>query len=319
MQILLTYKSKQFFWLLIKLTIVFGCAFFIYQKLFLNTAISFTSLQTQLFKYQFFTFKNMIIVVVFSTLNWFFEIYKWKKLVAITQKISLKESSIQCLASLATSLITPNRIGEYGAKAMFFKKSLRKKIVGFNIIGNFYQLITTLLFGITGFTYFVLTHKVNLNFKSIFTIIILSLIFFGCIYLALYRFKKGKEYVTKITTFINAISFSVNLKTFCFAIFRYLFFSHQFYFLLTLFSVEINYLEAVSAIASVYLIASIVPMLSLLDIVLKSTIAVWVFSFFSVPAIIILTVVSLLWFFNFAIPSLIGSYFVITFKPKLST
>jgi len=81
------------------------------------------------------------------------------------------------------------------------------------------------------------------------------------------------------------------------------------------FSIEIGYINAITSITSVYLLASIVPMLSFLDVVLKGTIAVWIFSFFQISTLTILTIVSLLWFFNFAIPALIGSYFVITFKP----
>ena len=41
-------------------------------------------------------------------------------------EINFFEAYEQCLASLTVSIITPNRIGEYGAKALFFEKENRK-------------------------------------------------------------------------------------------------------------------------------------------------------------------------------------------------
>ena len=316
MQISLSYKSKQFFWLLIKLTIVFGCVFFIYQKLFLKSDIDFSVLSSQLLQHQIFSFQNALILVVFSTLNWFFEILKWNNLVNTIKNISFWEASIQCFSSLTASLITPNRIGEYGAKALYFEKSLRKKIVGFNFIGNFYQLIATLFFGSIGFIYLASTHQINFDFGSAFGVIFVLILLFGFFVLLIKSFQTGKNYVQKVKKFISKIPFSINLKTTVYSFLRYLIFSHQFYFLVVLFNLQIEYIDAISAITSVYLIASIVPMLSFFDVVLKGSISVWIFTFFQIDPISILTIVSLMWMLNFAIPAIIGSYFVITFTPN---
>ena len=316
MQISLSYKSKQFFWLLIKLTIVFGCVFFIYQKLFLKSDIDFSVLSSQLLQHQIFSFQNALILVVFSTLNWFFEILKWNNLVNTIKNISFWEASIQCFSSLTASLITPNRIGEYGAKALYFEKSLRKKIVGFNFIGNFYQLIATLFFGSIGFIYFTINHQINFDFGSAFGVIFVLILLFGFFVLLIKSFQTGKNYVQKVKKFISKIPFSINLKTTVYSFLRYLIFSHQFYFLVVLFNLQIEYIDAISAITSVYLIASIVPMLSFFDVVLKGSISVWIFTFFQIDPISILTIVSVMWMLNFAIPAIIGSYFVISFTPN---
>ena len=316
MQISLSYKSKQFFWLLIKLTIVFGCVFFIYQKLFLNSDVNFSELSFQLMQHHIFSFQNLCILVVFSVLNWVFEILKWKSLVNSIKNISFLDASIQCLSSLTASLITPNRIGEYGAKAIYFEKSLRKKIVGFNLIGNFYQLIATLFFGSIGFVYFASTHKINFDFSSVFGVIFILILVFGFFFFLIKSFQSGKNYLQKIKAFIYKISFATNFKTIVFSFLRYLVFSHQFYFLLMLFNLQIEYVAAISAITSVYLIASIVPMLSFFDVVLKGSIAVWIFTFFQIDTMSILTIVSVMWMLNFAIPAIIGSYFVISFTPN---
>mgnify|MGYP000595588542 CR=1 FL=1 len=81
MQISLTYKSKQFFWLLIKLSIVFACILFIYNRLFLNEELNFYNLKNHFFDISFFSTYHIITLLFLSICNWFLEIIKWKKLV----------------------------------------------------------------------------------------------------------------------------------------------------------------------------------------------------------------------------------------------
>jgi hypothetical protein len=59
-------------------------------------------------------------------------------------------------------------------------------------------------------------------------------------------------------------------------------------------------------------------MLSLFDVVIKSSVAIWVFGFFNANELDILTIVMIMWTYNFVLPSLLGSYYVLTFKaPKI--
>jgi len=55
-------------------------------------------------------------------------------------------------------------------------------------------------------------------------------------------------------------------------------------------------------------------MLFLLDVVVKSGVAVWVFSFLGLDDLSIVTIVTLMWVLNFVIPSIFGSYFVFNFQ-----
>jgi len=68
-----------------------------------------------------------------------------------------------------------------------------------------------------------------------------------------------------------------------------------------------------------YFIASIIPILSLFDVLLKSAVAVFIFSFFEIDELKIICISLLMWIFNFVFPATLGSYFVLTFKPKLAT
>ena len=148
------HKYKPYLLLLIKLIIVFGAFYFIFQKLNNNQLLSLTQLKEQLS----ILFSNniwlLLVLLLFTDANWFLEIFKWKTLASIEKNLSFMDAFEQCLASLTTSIITPNRIGEYGAKALFFKKEKRKKIMLLNLVGNLSQLTATVFFGTIGLIFF---------------------------------------------------------------------------------------------------------------------------------------------------------------------
>lgn len=312
----LSHKTKQFFSLIIKLSIVIGCGYFIYLKLMENEQLKFSVFYVNLIENDVFTLKNSSILIIFTTFNWFFEISKWHLLISFIDKYSFKKALIQSLASLTTSLITPNRIGEYGAKALYFEKKYRKQVLGLNLVGNFYQLLMTLTFGSIGFSYFIFQHKIKINFHQIFKVILIVFFVITTLFFIAKYYKYKNSFYKKTRTFTKKISKSLNLKICLFSFLRFVTFSHQFYFLLLIFKIDISYFDALSAITSIYLIASIIPMLSLFDVVLKGTVAVFIFSFYNIQPIIILSITSIMWILNFVLPAIIGSYFVLTFKPN---
>ena len=161
------YKSKQFFALVIKLFIVIGCLYFIYNKLYHHQQIRFSDFYQKLIENEDFSIKTLLFLLIFSFINWMLEITKWKNLATHVKNISFPSAIKQSLASLTVSLITPNRIGEYGAKAIYFNKEIRIKILGLNLLGNLYQLITTSIFGVFGISYLLLTFNIELPLKPI--------------------------------------------------------------------------------------------------------------------------------------------------------
>ena len=95
---------------------------------------------------------------------------------------------------------------------------------------------------------------------------------------------------------------------------RYLIFTHQFYFLLLVFKVDVSYPLLISAVFSTYILASIIPTMIIFDALIKGGFAVWVFGLLQVPQIVVLSIVLTVWILNFAIPGFIGSYFVLKYK-----
>ena len=69
-------------------------------------------------------------------------------------KIALGEAIKQVLVAMTAGLFTPNGVGEYAGKILFFEKKDTKNILFLNLISNEIQIILTVIFGVFGLLYF---------------------------------------------------------------------------------------------------------------------------------------------------------------------
>jgi hypothetical protein len=309
-----SYKSNQLLWLVLKLLTVIICGYFIFTNIVFNEELEFIDFYKNLIDFSVFSSKNIIFILFFTIINLFLEIKKWKTLTKSVKNNSWFEATEQSLASLTFSIITPNRIGEYGAKVLYYPNNKRKKIFLLNFAGNFYQLAVTIILGMIGlvFLYKYASFSIISTQNSI--IIIIALIsMVGIFYFLKEKYSKIGDWLSKI---IELLSFKNNKIVILISLLRYLVFSHQFYFLIYCFKLNISYFEAMTAISSVYLIASCIPILSLFDVALKGSVAIIVFSIFEIDSIQILSITTLMWLLNFVFPAIIGSYFVFQFNPE---
>ena len=306
----ISHKTKQFLVLIIKLLIVSGAFYFIYNQLANNDKLNWEEFMVLFKKNQ--SVAGISFILLLSVLNRFFEILKWQNLVSFIHKISKAEATKQVLAALTAGLFTPNGVGEYAGKALFYKKSEAKKILFLNLICNGIQMVLTVLFGIFGLLYF------NANYNIITTKTVLIL--FGALILTfglLFSIKKLtiKGYsIEMLIHKINEIPKAIHQKNIFLAICRYLVFSHQYYFLFLAFDIDLPYLVLMSAITSVYFLGSSLPTFQFLDFAVKGSVAVYFFGILGVNEWIVVFISTLMWFLNIVLPVIIGSYYVLNFK-----
>ncbi len=311
------HKTKQFLVVLIKLLIVGGAFYFIYNQLANNDKLDWQKFIVLFQKNQ--SIGGIAFILLLSVLNRFFEILKWQNLVTFIHKISLSEATKQVLGALTAGLFTPNGIGEYAGKALFFDKSNTKKVIFLNLICNGIQMILTVIFGIFGLLYF------NAQYNVITTkTVVLLFGFVIVLILVLFSVKKItiKGYsIEKLIHKINEIPKSIHQKNIFLGICRYMVFSHQYYFLFLGFDVDLPYLTMIATISSVYFLASSLPTFQFLDFAVKGSVAVYFFGILGVNEWIVIFISTLMWFLNVVLPVVIGSYFVLNFKilsPTLS-
>lgn len=307
----ISHKAKQFLIVVTKLLIVGGAFYFIYNQLANNDKLDWEKF-IQLFK------KNQSVagisfILSLSVLNRFFEILKWQNLVSYIHEISLAEASKQVLGALTAGLFTPNGIGEYAGKALFFEKSKAKKIVFLNLICNGIQMILSIVFGTIGLWI--------LGYQFWVLVLIISVFGFWIIGFGLKKFKIKGYSIEKLIHKINEIPKAIHQKNIFLAFCRYLVFSHQYYFLFLAFDVNLPYLTMIATIASVYFLASSLPTFQFLDFAVKGSVAVYFFGILGVNEWIVVFISTLMWFLNVVLPVIIGSYYVMNYKtltPALS-
>jgi hypothetical protein len=241
-------------------------------------------------------------------LNRFFEILKWQNLVSFIKKISLFEATNQVLSALTAGLFTPNGVGEYAGKALFFEKAQTKNIIFLNLICNGAQVLVSLFFGIIGLFY--------LGYFKWDLILIATIIGILTVGFTLKKFEIKGYSIEKLIQKLNEIPRKIHQKNFYLAVLRYLIFSHQYYFLFLAFDVQLPYFTLMAAIASVYFLASSLPTFQFLDFAVKGSVALYFFGILGVNEWIVIFISTLFWFLNLVIPATIGSYFVLTFKHK---
>ena len=243
-------------------------------------------------------------------MNRYFEILKWQNLAQVVKSISTYEATKQVLAALTLGVFTPVGVGEYAGKALYFDKKDTKKIIFLNLICNGIQIVATGVFGILGMLllgYWLWS----------FGIIGITITFLLFSYFTKKIKIKGYS-IADLLDRINEIPKKIHRKNFLLGMCRYLVFSHQYYFLFLAFDVDLSYSTLMATITTVYFLASVIPSFQFLDFALKGSLAVYFFGILGVNEWVVVFVTTLMWFLNVVLPVIIGSYFVMIFKPYKS-
>jgi len=311
----LSHKSKKKLLLALKLFILTITFWYVYLKLTHNNAINFNDFSNRFYN------NNIIFSILgfllLAAANWFLEILKWKTIVSEIQNISFLTAMKQSLASLTVSLATPNRIGEYGAKAYFFEKAKRKNILLLNFFHNSFQMTVTVVFGVLGLWFVLNEYELPISFsKLVFGIFTLGFfVLLGFLLKKQPLVLKGLT-ISKVILKFKNISITIRGKLVLFSVLRYFIFCYLFYSLLVFFGVSISLVQAIPLIFSMYLLVSIVPTIFIFDVVVRGGVAVWLFSLAGVSELSVLSTVLSMWLLNFVIPSLFGSYYLLTYQPE---
>jgi hypothetical protein len=298
------HKATQFLVFSVKLLIVVGAFYFIYNQLASNDKLDWDKFLILFYKNQ--SIAGISFILFFSFLNRFFEILKWQNLAQVVKPISVKEATKQVLAALTLGVFTPVGVGEYAGKALYFEKKEAKKIIFLNLICNGIQIVATGLFGIIGML--VLGYWL---WSLVIVLITTSFVLFSFFTKKI----KIKGYsIEKLLERINEIPKKIHLKNMFLGFCRYLVFSHQYYFLFVAFDVDLPYTTLMASITTVYFLASVIPSFQFLDFALKGSLAVYFFGLLGVNEWIVIFVTTLMWFLNVVLPVIIGSYYVLIFK-----
>lgn len=308
-----SHKAKQYWIAAVKVLVLVGAFYYIWDTLANNDKLDWKQFLATFGNWRW---PSIVLLLFLSFANRFLEVLKWQNLVSAICEIPIAEAAKQVLGALTAGLFTPNGIGEYGAKAFFFEKPLAKKIVFLNLVCNGIQMILSILFGVFGLLYF------NVHFGIITGQTVLLIFGVSCILLLvsflLKNFTVRGLSLEKLVHKIHALPRKIHQKNTLLAVMRYAVFSHQYYLLFAMFGVDLPYLLLLSAIASVYFLASSLPSFQFLDFAVKGSVAVYFFGLLGVNEWVTVFIATLMWFLNVVLPAAIGSYYVVKFKSPWS-
>ena len=308
----LSNKSKHYGLIALKVLILAATSWFIYSRMRDTDHTAIDAFRDHLAN------ANPIYILLFilmATANWALEIRKWQELVQSLQKISFREAMKQCLTSLSAGLSTPNRIGEYGVKALFYPAEKRNKIMVLNLVSNTSQMFITVLLGIPGLLLILNRYEIAVAIwkpVALFGLVILLI-------LAGYYFRKTQLLVKgltldKVINYVKSLGAKRVGRVVWYSALRYIVFGSLFYLMLRFFSVQIDLFTAIPIITAMYLVASVLPTFFFLDVAIKGGVALWLFTFEGVAEIPVLCVVTSMWLLNFVFPAILGGYGVAKFK-----
>ena len=292
--------------LILKISVIILAFYFIHNQLTKDNTISWSDFEKIINTK--FTLGLLFLMLGLSIANRFLEILKWKNLVSFISPITTYEATKQVLAALTAGIITPNGIGEYAGKALYFEKIKTKKIIFLNLICNGIQMILTVILGTIGL--FIIGY-----WKwSLLILLIISLLLFVSF---ISKNIKIKGYsITSILQKIKEIPKKIHRKNIFLGFLRYIIFSHQYYLLFIILDVQLPYVTLISSIAVVYFLASSLPSFQMFDFVVKGSVALFFFGKYNINEWIVLYVSTVMWFLNVVLPVIIGSAFVLNFKSK---
>lgn len=266
----------------------------------------------------------LLAVLALMPLNWGFEAGKWQHLMRPFYRSTWFQSWQAIWGSLPVSMITPQRLGEIPARALFVPPKYRRQALAGNVMGSLSQTLATQMAGSLGLL-FLLTQGFSLPVPLRGLLVIAGGIYTG-LTLWLFLFTSHalqllahwpifRSLIKRIPT--EALYHQRRGRIFLFSLVRYSIFLLQYHLLLLYFQVPLPSLTAIAAIAGIYLILSVVPSFLLAELGIRSSVALLILGHFSSHSAGIVAASSALWLINLALPALAGSYILL--KAKIST
>lgn len=255
----------------------------------------------------------LLVSVVLIFVNWGFEALKWQKLIHKFTDVSLSNAFKAILAGTSMGFWIPNRTGEYLGRLVFVAPEYRIKTVLATFIGSASQLLVTLLAGTIGLLYY-LYFQVESRFILLGAGLI-ALAFAVVSVLIFLNFNKVKHLLPR-TKFVNSFRKYAEVyslytpydlaEILVFSVLRYLVFCSQFLFLLYVFGVDVNWVNAFFMIMLTYLVQTAVPTTALTELGVRGAVSLYFFNLFTANTAGVLTASYALWMINLIMPGCVG-------------
>ena len=260
--------------------------------------------------------------------NWGIEAIKWQIQLLPLEKISFIKAFKSVLAGCSITMITPNRVGEYGGRIFYVKEENRLDAIPLTILGSMSQLFVTLVIGASSLIVMLYFsdnsfHLASLPAYASSVILYLSITAAAFLLLAYLRvslivtFISKFKFLEKIVSHIvllNAFSRKQLLRILFLSFLRYSIFILQYILLLQAMQVNIDFITSFKLIAIFYLIMAMAPTIGFTELPIRAAASVEVLGLYSTNIIGIQAAASAIFFINLVAPAIVGSVLIFGIK-----
>jgi hypothetical protein len=263
----------------------------------------------------------LLLCILLMPVNWMLESLKWKLIITATiERISFYTAFKSVMSGVAFGNLAPGRATEFAGKILFIPSGHRIKATYLHFVSGSSQLIVTLLGGMAIVLFNGIPDEITNGYRIIIYSIIpvLLLLLFLFYFNSSYLFSKLSrlKFIRKISEGEIKVKYSVLLNVFFLSVIRYIVFGIQFLLVASIFFTANNPLLFIPGICLYYLFSSIVPMISVIEALMRGGIAVLVFAYVETSSVAIFICSTLIWIINVVVPSVAGYLFFLFYKPK---
>ena len=233
------------------------------------------------------------------------------------------------MAGCSITMLTPNRIGEYGGRILYVEEQNRLKAISLSFLGSLSQLLVTIVMGTTGLfvlTFFSDNNEVSFTFipqvlsnTLLVTSLVLSfflIMFYLRIGWLIHLMGKARilEKPLKYVKLLDQFSGKQLLRILFLSLVRYMAFILQYMLLLSVMEVGIGFMLCFWLLTIFYLVMAVAPTIGFTELPLRATATVEIFKLYSGNILGIQAAALGIWLINLVLPAIIGSILILGIK-----
>jgi hypothetical protein len=254
--------------------------------------------------------------VVLLLANWGLEALKWQLVLRHSDALSFAEAFKGVFAGVSTSIITPNRVGEFVGKVVFLPAGKRMTGAGLSFVNSLAQLLMTFFFGALALSFVELPSgddevigylKLFLGVIWLLTALIAILFFFLPSLLPLLKNVPLLRSPMQNIETDEMPGFQILLRILVLSALRYGVFGLQFLLMLRVFTQDLHLGLCLQYIPLMYLGLAIAPTLSLGELGVREFLALNFIGYASSDEFGIFLSSTFIWIVNIGIPAAVGA------------
>ncbi len=269
------------------------------------------------------------LVVLLMFVNWGIESRKWQILVSHVQRFSFMRAVKSVMSGCSVTMLTPNRIGEYGGRILYVKEENRIKAISLSLVGSISQLLVTMVMGCIGLLYLRYLSHTNSNalpvlpefWGDVLIYLSIGLTFILLLfYLRLGWLVRTMERLPSLQKVVNHIrvldEFNdkrlVQILLLSFA--RYLVFVLQYVLLLQVMQIEIPVWLCFWLMTAFYLVMAVAPSIGFIELPVRVSASWIIFKLYTTNELGVGTASLGIWLINLVVPAIVGSLLILSIK-----